>query len=411
MSLDLENLKKVQTFFEKVCTIEYKNKNSKKYLIITNNDGKKWVINKRCSKISLCLYQPSAIKGKLLKVLLPVLIKVPIFNIIKKILRIDEKYITIRDEILQKIKEVFKCNSEEINLSYFLGTPSIHQKVTIQVSKGSEILGYCKISNNEEIFRIFKHEQIVLNKLNKTMVNNIPQCLYCDLIQFEDIKVYLFIQSTIKTITSNVEHKIKKKHFEFLNKLTEQTKVDISFNKSEYYIMIQKLKGNLKYLSDIYCFNDKVDNDIGIIEGYEIINKAIKRVEVLLSCNTQVFSAFHGDFTPWNMFFEKDELFVFDFEYAKITYPPKIDIFHYFTQVCIFKLNLNAEEIYNKFNNSVIDECLKFGGWENAVEVKNSYCYYLLDIIGLYLERDNNNFNYEVKRNLKIWISLLKKMI
>lgn len=34
------------------------------------------------------------------------------------------------------------------------------------------------------------------------------------------------------------------------------------------------------------------------------------------------FCAYHADFTPWNMYVEQDELFVFDWEYAQMTYPP-----------------------------------------------------------------------------------------
>ena len=48
------------------------------YIRITNKDKKIWILPSRNLKVALCLYQPSSVKGKALRQLLPVLVKFPI---------------------------------------------------------------------------------------------------------------------------------------------------------------------------------------------------------------------------------------------------------------------------------------------------------------------------------------------
>lgn len=41
---------------------------------------------------------------------------------------------------------------------YFGGTPCVHQKITIQISQKERILGYVKVTESEDIYQIFDHE-------------------------------------------------------------------------------------------------------------------------------------------------------------------------------------------------------------------------------------------------------------
>jgi hypothetical protein len=98
------------------------------------------------------------------------------------------------------------------------------------------------------------------------------------------------------------------------------------------------------------------------------------------------------------MIIESKKLFVFDFEYAKKTFPPFLDRYHFYTQVCIHEKKWNAEEIfYNYLNkNDVI-----FKNTKNSI----LFMSYLLSIISLYLDREKLNF-YNFKE-ASIWIELL----
>jgi hypothetical protein len=102
------------------------------------------------------------------------------------------------------------------------------------------------------------------------------------------------------------------------------------------------------------------------------------------------------------MFVEKGALFVFDWEYAKRTFPPFLDAFHFFTQVCIFEQHKNAEEIMTTYrsNRNI------FAKYFDNPDF--SYQCYLLGIISFYLDRDKRQVSGSIKKSLDIWIHLIK---
>ena len=94
---------------------------------------------------------------------------------------------------------------------------------------------------------------------------------------------------------------------------------------------------------------------------------------------------------------------------------------------------LDANEIYSEFENNfstsseIINMFEFISDTPNNMEVigendihndktsvhtliKQSYIYYLLDIIALYLNREKGNFNKDVAKNITIWVSLLEKL-
>lgn len=413
MNLDIESYNKMQKLFLSIISSYHY---GEKYLSITNLDGKTWVIPEHNMKTAMNLYQPSAIKGKILRKLLPLVNLMPfVRTVVRKALHVKSQKLTVNPILLNRVVEVFASekrlplSKDKIELSFFLGTPSVHQKIIIQVSIGTNVLGYCKITESDEIKAIFYHEQDILSEFHKDGVNNVPTCLYCGKLE-DDSFVSIFIQSTVKTNRSKVIHDIRNAHFEFLKSLVCKTQTDADYLSSDYHTMIEGLKENLDYLSVIEdSYSTDLQQNSKVIN---IVKEAIKSTEQILSRPDTVFSAYHGDFTPWNMFFEKEELCVFDLEYAKKSYPPLIDIFHYFTQTCIFKKGLDTNNIYHEFEkhfiNDIRSELYKL--FKCSVNAKQSYIYYLLDIIALYLNRDKGNFNRDVERNLKIWVALLEKL-
>ena len=147
---------------------------NRKYLKITNKDGKVWLMPKRHMKTGLELYQPSSKKGLLLKRWLPwVYWLKPLMG---KLGMSDIEY--VMDPQIHHIIER-KFNQNAVEYSVFEGTPCVHQKTTIQIFKGENILGYCKVTKNLELYGIFQHEQKLLGWLHEKGVGQIPECPYC----------------------------------------------------------------------------------------------------------------------------------------------------------------------------------------------------------------------------------------
>lgn len=359
-----------------------------KYIKIINKDGKTWIIPVNNLKNALNLYQPSAVKGRILKKWLPVLYPIPILsNILESILHIEPCDYEITDELGFEIEKAFGEKIDLLSFAFFLGTPSIHQKTTIQISNKHRILGYCKYTSDEQIKRIFHHEELILNKLNVAGVDNIPLCLFCGKTNSDN---GTFIQSTSKTNNSIITHAISKKHIEFLRTVYEKTKTRCSFLNTDYKREIEDYSCLLMQ-SDFFSTDEK-----------QQYCKALKKIDMYYS-NQFEYCVFHADFTPWNMFEEKGKLFVFDWEYSKATFPPFIDLFHYFTQSEIFEYGKDADRITEDFEKEFSRQL-----YDGLFQDKDiAYLSYLVYIVGFYFNRDKGEYSKDIKHCMSIWMQLI----
>ncbi len=356
-----------------------------KYIEIKNDAGKKWVLPRKSLRTSLELYQPSSWKGKILKIALPSMYAASITEkLANRVLHItDTKY-----RPPQKLLEVldhFYAEKSNLSVSYFLGTPSVHQKVTVQVASDNQIMSYFKITDNIEIGRIFHNEKKLLDRMHKVQLYNVPRCLYCDT---DENGISIFGQSTVKTGSSKVIHSFGQKHRDFLTEMSNKTLIHCRYENSDYYKMLRILETQISVLSkagfDTMCITD-----------------AIVRVDTGLKETTE-FCVYHGDFTPWNTFVEQGKLFVFDFEYAKLSYPKYLDFFHFYTQTAIFEKHWDADRIVNE-----LDTYIPNGMFDNY---DLSFEMYLLAIIQFYTQREHGDFTGDISICMDTWIKLLKKM-
>ena len=365
--------------YSKVNSLLFNQSAGDDYVEFSNADKKTWLLPQKNMRTALNIYQPSGIRGKLLKQLLPIFKTIKYFQ---KSIKLEFKSITLKSNFTELLNNVFKTNN--IEYSIFGGTPSKHQKATIQLFKKKQIIGYCKFSDNVEIKSIFRHEQKVLDYLQNLEVKNVPSCLYRDTIIGE---TDVFIQSTLKTNKSRVTHKWTDEHWFFLRNLRNKTKQKIPFEQTDFFNTLLLLESNSTYLVD----SDK-----------SLVLQTIEEIRMYYQNNNYNFSLYHGDFTPWNTFAGKDGLYVFDFEYSRLSYPQYLDYFHFITQISIFEKGYDANKIFKSFlrNKKYLSNYFD--------HLHYAYTSYLLDIISLYLERDKGVYTSDTTKCLNIWFELLK---
>lgn len=339
-----------------------------------NADGKVWLMPAVNMRTAMNLYQPSGKNGKLLKKLFPILHRLPI---VRKALRAETIECDLNAELRKILENLFEC--EGIQFSIFCGTPCVHQKITMQISIGSKILGYCKITESSEIAQLFDREAKTLNKLHESGMTGIPQCLFQG--EWKN-GVYLFVQSTVKSNSSRVLHRWCKRHEDFLGQLHAVSAVSVKFEESDYYQTLCQLKEHIDWLP---CQ-----------EAHVSVLKAIESVMNTYSGKQCEFMAYHADFTPWNMFYERGELFVFDWEYAQLSYPTMLDRYHFFTQTAIFEKHWSVDDIQNYMSSQE-------GCWIDA----EKYRFYLLDIISRFTIREKGNIEGDMNKSFAIWFDLL----
>lgn len=349
------------------------------YYSFANADGKRWWMPVRHMAVGMNLYQPSGTKGKLLKWGLPWLHWNPV---VRKVLRTERIQLALGDELRELLERIF--GQQELEFAIFGGTPCVHQKITMQISRNTRILGYVKVTESKEIYGIFEHEKKILDTLCCQGMKHVPECLYCGSLKNG---LYLFVQSTVKTLQSEVVHAWGERHERFLKNLMAHTRQIVRFEDSDFYRDLNILEERLPVLG-----NSKV------------LYKAIHEIKERYTVQEVEFSAFQADFTPWNMFVEKGQLFVFDWEYARMTYPPRLDYFHFLIQTAVFEDHLTVEEIAHRYAllRSGLTEI-----WENPDLALQCY---LLAILSIYLQREPGELGEDTFKRIDLWLTLLNKI-
>lgn len=340
----------------------------KAFYRIANADGKVWYVPRQGMAIALELYQPSGTKGRMLKALLPWL---HWFAPVRQVARTEKVKIDLRKDIRDVV-------GAEMDFAVFGGTPSVHQKATIQLSRHGKIEAYAKVSESPAVVALFEHEQALLDTLQAKGVQNIPRCIDCKELPEGGT---IFVQSTVKTKHSSVLHEWTALHDDFLNNLHTRTAFTMPFENSDYANMLADLEQILTRVPDEYR---------------KAISQAMADVRTTWGEEEVTFSAYHADFTPWNMFVENDKLFVFDWEYGRLSYPAMLDRYHFHIQQGIHVYHRSAEEIYDQISAEP---------WFDGMMLKM----YLLDMIARFVGREDGTLSQGLLDNLNIWHSLITK--
>ena len=349
------------------------------FFSFANADGKRWLMPARNMCTAMNLYQPSGPKGKLVKQGLPWLYWNPV---VLHLLHAERLRLALSDELRALLEHVFEVQNPEFSI--FCGTPCVHQKITLQISCGSRIVGYVKVTASEAIREVFEHERLILSTLHDKGIDQVPRCLYCGTLS---CGLHVFIQTTRKTAHSRVIHSWEAMHSRFFDRLAMQTRQTALFEQTDFDYDLNRLEGRLSQLP-----------------GASIVEKAMAEVRYYYAGCEVEFSAFQADFTPWNMFEEGGELFVFDWEYARLTYPPRLDYFHFRIQTSIFEQHLPADVICAGFEAD--------GDRLNGIygDYRFSLKCYLLAVMSLYVNRESGTISRDTYNRLAFWVKMLEQL-
>ena len=350
------------------------------YICLENTVGQKWYFPFRRMRAYMSLFQPSSLRGNIVALVLPYL---KFFTFLLHYINASAVRLQFDDVFVGIVENTF--GKKDISFSIFCGSPGKHQKPTIMILSGKQYLGYCKITDNPEIIHLFREEQRSLDFLKSNGVEHIPSIIFCAPL-LKSQNVWIQLQTTER------KHKVELVAFsdirviEFVRQMMANTKVLIEYEDSDF----SKAKDNLKHLLSL------------LNKGWiPFIREKIEEVERRLKSKSHPYSAYHGDFTPWNSFAVEDHLFVFDFEYFKKTYPLYADFFHYFTQ----------DQIYDKYADAkqIVDEYYQLKQ-TILCDVPNCdflYMCYILGIMEFYLNRDRGFLNNRMESIFCIWNEIL----
>lgn len=340
---------------------------------ITNAEGKTWLMPARHMQTAMELYQPSGRNGKLLKKWLP---WVKGMEMVRKRLHIAKCRLRLKDDIQALIGKSFGLNDFEY--SFFLGTPCPRQKITVQIFQGQRILGYVKFTESKNVEGLFLHEEGILNSLHRRGVDNVPKVMFCGSMG----GLYMFMQTTSKTKHSTTLHEWSALHSECLRNIIQKTTQDIGFKETDYYRFIISQK-------DSICrFEEK--NRKALERGLDIVCRHYG--------NIRGYCFFHGDLTPWNCYIEGGRLYLFDLEYASMTFPPYLDMIHFVMQIDILVKHLDAGQIILHLQEGILEKEMGNGCKEAIIAYLLFILFFYMDFFDTFDSQDNG---------YRVWTSLL----
>ena len=184
------------------------------FFTFTNREGKMWSIPYKNTSIGFEIYEPSGKKGILLKKY-NCLLKSSVFRLFFKI---ELERIELTDSLMNILQRYY---GENFEYSIFYGTPSVDQKITIQIYRGNSILGYCKIGQSMKVQKLFEYEASMLEFLNKKGVKNIPkktfegrvgkENVFCSLRKSKKVpELYIVLESIIESLFKSFTQKLTK---------------------------------------------------------------------------------------------------------------------------------------------------------------------------------------------------------
>ena len=357
---------------------------SRMYYRITNADGKQWLMPARNMRVAMALYQPGSRNGRMLKRWLPRLHRLPG---VTRALHAEPMKVDLAPALRGQIARAFGVDDFEWSL--FGGTPGTRQKITIQVSMARKILGYCKVSYEHVIYDLFRREAEILSSLRQCDILTVPASLYvgeCD-------GMYMFVQSTEKTLESTVAQSVDDSVIAFCEVMANRTSVKCFLDDTDFGKDIAYMETILDAFRE--CDIPVLQKGVGLLR---------KKYE-----GEHAYSFSHGDFTPWNTYVCVGDgiLHAFDFEYAQRSMPPFIDLVHYALQIGILNLKLTDAEVLMGMLNGI---GLSLRAKGHDVDINTLTIAYLTHILAFYSRLFDGHFPHD-DNGYVVWTSLLKRLV
>ena len=231
---------------------------------------------------------------------------------------------------------------QSLVVSFLSGTPGPHQKLTAQVSKHGDVVGYVKIGPDEAVGAVTRHEAETLKWLHRhpSISLHVPSVIAFERDQ-EDILLFLSCPPTPG------------------RKRTDQADArDAQFLSALASLEISKL-GIAKIFDEM-----GIDAYLNLVRTSDVtkatvVQRAMEFLREQFAQNGVTVTPCHGDYAPWNTLERKDgSLFVIDWEYANRRMPALNDLFHRLFTSARYVRHLRPSQLVDEMLTSANDPIL-----------------------------------------------------
>ncbi len=348
---------------DNVSIIHFNNNNQGEVFHYLINPDKtiRWIFPKNNKfPVFLNLYNGSGIKAAMFKKVSKLFYRIGLKNIIK-----SSSFTFFNKNKKNALHQI--TNPE---FAIFTGTIGENRKAVIALNKENKCTHYLKIPFSK------KAKKNIFNELNQLRQLN-QNYHFFDCPTIEEISNGIKIsnvaneESTNSTILSDLHLNALKEIYETSTVLKNIQELNswksINNNTNAVYQHLKNSKHPNKAL--FIKINNKTNKIANKINDH-------KKIKVALA---------HGDFTPWNMFINKEKLAIYDWELSRSDLPLFYDAIHFIFQSSILIERASFKEIQQKLvalkNNDICKNTLT----QKEQSFETSYQFYLLFTISYYL--------------------------
>lgn len=344
-----------------------------KTLVFTHAD-KVWVMPECAVEGAMEMYQPSSKIGEHLKKCLIKKHRTPFFA---RATKLKKANLSLKKEVRKQLEELLGIT--DFYVAAYMGDKSTSQndKVVLQIYGDNEIYAYVKVTTDAENTKRFEKESNAIKELNNLGINYVSRLIGMDL----DSEIKMFAQVNEKPMGQKVKLDFNNQVLDTVKDIVEKTTKNIKCKDSDFYKSVEYLKEHL----------DAFDKD-----QKSIVEDAIMTVEK----EDLTFAFAHGDYTPWNVYYVKDEMRIFDMEYCSDTMPEFMDAFHYLSQASLLGCRYTSQCVMREYERKL--DLIR----EYVTNPKLTFICYLVWIISFYLERTNDIDS--IREKLDVWVEMLE---
>ena len=354
---------------------------SKNYTIsvnyICNPDGTiRWVYAESLKNPTfLKFYSSATLKSRIFSFFVLILFKIKVFNIL---------FSNKMNLLIQKgsFLDQINKNYKEHGYSIFFGTVGVNRKLILHLNNDNHESTFIKLAVSQQSLSLIKNEAFFLTKISKSPIDNIffPELIShprSDAIEISDIKPSKSFQPAT----------INKFHINAVININSINQEICKWNEVTFFTNLDRVLGEIS--------NKEIRNNA--IEA-KFIDSFIKNTRLALTFiekDKEVLCGLsHGDFTPWNMYFnKKNQIFIYDWELAKINIPLFFDLFHFVFQSNVLLKNSKFHDFKNELIKVKNDQTLKTFINRNTIKIDENYIFYIVYIssyyLNIYLEQEN----------------------
>ncbi len=272
---------------------------------ICNNDGSiRWIFPTQSKQAHfLNFYNIGSLKSKVFASIIQMIYKLKLVKYISS----NTFYLyTEKPTFLETLINRYQANDYAI----FTGTVGPNRKVLLWLrSEQSDY--FVKIPTSNRSCELVKNEVKQSNYIQSFNIPNLntPKTYF-------DINNKIAVLKSVASKDSERQNKLTSLHLSVLNKIYESNNKIQSIQNSSFWKESMSNFNKIKHTAFASELKSNLQDLINSVDTKEIAT----------------FSTMHGDFTPWNMYVENDQICLYDWELSKSDMPLYLDIFHFVMQ-------------------------------------------------------------------------------